>query len=64
VHHIHVHRYGERAEVTFHVRFPEGTSLEHAHRVASDLEERIRQSLGVEATIHLEPRDRSGRGRP
>ncbi len=56
VHHLHLHRYGDHVEVTLHARLPAGFSLEQAHELSSVLEERIRDTLNVEPTIHLEPR--------
>jgi cation diffusion facilitator family transporter len=55
LHHIHVHRYGEHTEVTLHVRMDPSTTLEETHRVASEVERRIREELGWEATVHVEP---------
>jgi cation diffusion facilitator family transporter len=56
IHHLHVHRYGDHVEVTLHVTMPEALSLKEAHDLSSILEERIRDTLKVEPTIHLEPR--------
>ncbi len=55
IHHLHVHRYGEHVEITLHARLPEGYSLRQAHELSSLLEERIRATLRLEPTIHLEP---------
>lgn len=55
VHHIHVHRYGDHVEVTLHARMPAELSLGQAHGVCSKFEAKIRERLGYEATIHLEP---------
>ena len=56
VHHIHTHRYGDHIEATLHARMPRTMSIAEAHRIASLLETRIRDELGIEPTIHLEPR--------
>ena len=56
VHHIHMHRYGDHVEATLHARMPQTMSIAEAHRIASLLETRIRDELGIEPTIHLEPR--------
>lgn len=56
VHHIHMHRYGDHIEATLHARMPQTMSIAEAHRIASLLETRIRDELGIEPTIHLEPR--------
>jgi cation diffusion facilitator family transporter len=54
IHHVHMHRYGDHVELTLHARAPGATSLARAHRLASTLENRIRDELGYEATIHME----------
>lgn len=55
IHHIHVHRYGEHVEVSLHVRLPKETSLDEAHKTADNIERVIRERLGWEATVHVEP---------
>jgi len=55
VHHIHVHRYGDHVEITLHIRLDPETPLQKAHEIASKLERTIREKLGWEATIHVEP---------
>lgn len=55
-HHIHVHHYGEHTEMTLHIKLDKGLSLEGAHNLASMIEDDIRTELGIEATIHTEPR--------
>ena len=55
-HHIHVHHYGAHTEMTMHIKLDKGLSLEEAHNIASMIEDDIRTRLGIEATIHTEPR--------
>jgi len=55
VHHIHVHRYGTHTEVTLHIRLDGKTTLEEAHEISSNVERRIKEELGWEATVHPEP---------
>ena len=55
-HHIHVHHYGEHTEMTLHIKLDKNLSLEGAHNLASMIEDDIRTELGIEATIHTEPR--------
>ena len=55
LHHIHVHHYGNHRELTFHMRLPDDMTLVKAHDVATVLENAIRDELGMEATIHVEP---------
>ena len=55
-HHIHVHHYGDHTEMTFHIKLDSNLSLEEAHNITSMIEEDVRSTLGIEATIHTEPR--------
>ena len=55
VHHVHLHRYGNHQEVTFHVSFPSEISLEKAHQLVTLIENRLRDERRIEATIHPEP---------
>ncbi|MEM4717544.1 MAG: cation diffusion facilitator family transporter [Desulfurococcaceae archaeon] len=55
IHHIHFHKYGEHVEVTLHIRLPGKISLREAHEIATRIENEIREKLGYEATIHIEP---------
>jgi cation diffusion facilitator family transporter len=60
-HHIHVHHYGAHTEMTFHIKLDKDLSLERAHDITSLIEDEIRLELGIEATIHTEPRYRPDR---
>lgn len=55
LHHLHYHRYGDHAELTFHVKVPDTKSLTAAHDSATALERRILEELGIDTTIHIEP---------
>jgi cation diffusion facilitator family transporter len=55
LHHLHSHKYGDNRELTFHIRLPADMRLEEAHRIAEELENKIREEMNIEATIHLEP---------
>lgn len=55
LHHLHSHKYGDNKELTFHIKLPSGMRLEEAHRIAEGLENKIREEMDIEATIHLEP---------
>jgi cation diffusion facilitator family transporter len=58
-HELRTRRAGSRRYVDLHIQFREGTSLEDAHRVAHELQDRIGARLnGVDVLIHLEPEDR------
>jgi cation diffusion facilitator family transporter len=56
IHHMHIHRYGDHTELTFHIRLDKNLSLEEAHREASGIEAAIRLEMNVESTIHMEPK--------
>jgi len=55
LHHVHMHSYGDHTEITFHVHLPGDYSLEKAHDIATIIEDRIRDELKIEPTIHMEP---------
>jgi cation diffusion facilitator family transporter len=54
-HHFHLHNYGDHHELTFHIRVPNATSVESAHRLASVIEARVLSELLIDCTIHIEP---------
>lgn len=56
LHHIHVHEYGDHREVTFHIRLPADMTIEEAHNIQSQIEQKLRNALGMHFTIHLDPR--------
>jgi cation diffusion facilitator family transporter len=55
LHHLHSHKYGDNRELTFHIRLPADMRLEDAHKIAEELEEKIREEKNIETTIHVEP---------
>lgn len=55
LHHLHSHKYGDNRELTFHIRLPADMRLKDAHRITEELEEKIREEMNIEATIHVEP---------
>ncbi|MEA2077660.1 MAG: cation diffusion facilitator family transporter [Candidatus Marinimicrobia bacterium] len=55
VHHVHLHRYGNHIELTFHLELPPNMSLQEAHDRVSLIEEHIKEEKDIEATIHVEP---------
>lgn len=54
-HHFHIHKYGNHTELTFHLKFPDNLMLLEAHNEVSLIEEKIKNELNIEATIHMEP---------
>jgi len=55
LHHVHMHRYGDHTELTFHIQLSGGTLLKNAHAVASAIEAGVKDELGMIATVHVEP---------
>ena len=55
IHHVHIHRYGDHIEATLHIRLSGEKTLKEAHDAATSLEQTMRDTLNVEATIHMEP---------
>ncbi len=58
-HHFHMHKYGNHTELTFHILLPPEISLEAAHDQANKIEHAIRDQLNIEATIHMEPTNKT-----
>jgi cation diffusion facilitator family transporter len=54
-HHFHIHEYGNHTELTFHIYLPDNTWLDEAHKISEKIEGEIRENLGIESTIHMEP---------
>lgn len=55
-HHFHLHVYGEHRELVFHIRLSGAMDIASGHGIATRIEEAIHDSLGIVATIHVEPR--------
>lgn len=55
-HHFHLHRYGDHVELTFHITMDGDLTLKQAHDQAHEIEKALRDELGIEATIHMEPK--------
>jgi cation diffusion facilitator family transporter len=55
IHHIHIHRYGEHIELTFHIVLSSNLTLGEAHRYMEKLENSIENNLEMAATIHADP---------
>jgi cation diffusion facilitator family transporter len=56
-HHFHLHRYGDHKELTFHIKLSGSKDIAYGHRIANEIESRLRETMGIEATIHVEPID-------
>ncbi len=59
LHHIHLHHYGKHQELTCHIKLDRNMLLHEAHSVATQLEVKIKEQLGIVATIHTEPKNSS-----
>lgn len=55
LHHLHSHKYGDNRELTFHIRLPADMRLKDAHRIAEELEKKIKDEKNIDTTIHIEP---------
>lgn len=55
VHHMHVHKYGDHMELTIHLCFPSDMHIDEAHAIAGKVKFALKEALGVETTVHLEP---------
>jgi len=55
IHHIHIHRYGNHVEMTFHIKLPKEISLQNAHDIVTKMGKAIREQMNIESTIHAEP---------
>jgi len=54
-HRIRVHSYGSHKEITLHLQMNPEMSLFDAHKIATEVEERIKERVGGEVTVHVEP---------
>ena len=64
-HELRTRAAGSRRYVDVHIQFRHGTSLEDAHRVSHELQDKVRDVLGgADVLIHLEPADRVRPGQP
>ena len=54
-HHFHLHTYGDHRELTFHIKLRGDLDITEGHQIATEIENAIREEIGMEATIHVEP---------
>jgi len=50
-----MHKYGTHTELSFHIRLEGHVRLDQAHDLATRLENSIKKTLDIDATIHMEP---------
>ena len=55
IHHLHIHKYGSHIELTFHIKLPKDMIFEEVHNISSNIENKIKKDLDIDATIHMEP---------
>ena len=57
VHNLRLHDYVNHKELTCHIMLPKDMSLEDAHEITTQIEDRIFKETLIETTVHCEPRD-------
>jgi len=56
-HHLHMHHYGDHTEVTVHLCLPPRMTVRRAHIIAKGAEVALKEKMGIDATIHMDPDD-------
>ncbi len=56
-HHYHIHNYVSSQELTFHIKVENNMNISAAHKIATDIENKINNELNIIATVHIEPMD-------
>jgi len=54
-HHFHLHTYGDHQELTFHIMLKGDLDIATGHEIATHIELALKDRMGIEATIHIEP---------
>lgn len=54
-HHYHIHNYVSQKELSFHIKLDGNMSIREGHEIASKIETKIFEELGIYSTIHLDP---------
>jgi cation diffusion facilitator family transporter len=55
LHHFHIHNYVTHKELTLHMYIDGESTINNGHRLASAVEDMIKEKFGMDATIHIEP---------
>ncbi|MCL2159809.1 MAG: cation diffusion facilitator family transporter [Oscillospiraceae bacterium] len=55
VHHFHIHDYIAQKELSLHIRVKKDLTVEAGHKIATEIEDILRDKYGMTATIHIEP---------
>ncbi|MDR0447562.1 MAG: cation diffusion facilitator family transporter [Treponema sp.] len=55
IHHFHIHNYVLQKELTLHIRLNKDLTIENGHKIATNIENIIKEKHNMTATIHVEP---------
>jgi len=55
LHHFHLHNYISQKEITLHIRLEKNMTIENGHKIATVIEEMLKDKFNMMATIHIEP---------
>jgi len=55
IHHIHIHSYGDHAELSCHIKISGKMTLHEAHEICTQIEKALLNEFGFIATVHPEP---------
>jgi len=58
IHHLHLHNYVSQKEITMHIRLDKNMTIDNGHKIATDIENMIKDQFDMAATIHIEPLDK------
>jgi cation diffusion facilitator family transporter len=53
-HHFHYHNYGNHKELSFHIYLNGHMQIDEGHKIADTIEQKIKDLLNIETTIHIE----------
>jgi cation diffusion facilitator family transporter len=55
IHHFHLHNYVLHKELTLHIRLDKNLTIENGHKIATIIENAIKEKFDMSATVHVEP---------
>jgi cation diffusion facilitator family transporter len=55
LHHFHIHNYVLHKELTLHIRLDKNMTIEEGHKIATQIENTIKEQFGLITTVHVEP---------
>jgi len=55
IHHFHLHNYVTQMELTLHIKLDNNMTIENGHKIATDIENMIKDKFDIVATTHIEP---------